>query len=61
MFAVKVSPAAAQVTSPSWSREPGERKEEVEEEVGVTVVTAVTAATVEEEEEVVGEEIQLQL
>ena len=56
MFAVKVSPAAAQVTSPSWSREPGERK--VEEEVGVTVVTA---ATVEEEEEVVGEEIQLQL
>ena len=57
MFAVKVSPAAAQVTSPSWSREPGERKEE-EVEVGVTVVTA---ATVEEEEEVVGEEIQLQL
>ena len=53
MFAVKVSPAAAQVTSPSWSREPEERKE-----VGVTVVTA---ATVEEEEEVVGEEIQLQL
>ena len=54
MFAVKVSPAAAQVTSPSWSREPGERKEG--EEVGVTVATAATV-----EEEVVGEEIQLQL
>ena len=56
MFAVKVSPAAAQVTSPSWSREPGERKEGEVEEVGVTLVTA---ATVEEEE--VGEEIQLPL
>ena len=56
MFAVKVSPAAAQVTSPSWSREPGERKEVEEVEVGVTVATAATV-----EEEVVGEEIQLQL
>ena len=60
MFAVKVSPAAAQVTSPSWSREPGERKEGEEEEVGVTVATVATVEEEEEEEEV-GEEIQLPL